>query len=188
MAKQLKIKITMPTPVPESQLVKHYPTFISKERADTILQILKDNVSWATFAPSPKSRKVCRWSPSTGFVSDQVIVELVHELENHMNVRVDGVFLNFYQDGQDYCPYHRDQYGSDVYTLSLGDRRDLLVKPDNGVSTKYNLESGDLYFMAEGLHDNHKHSIPVRKGRTNPRISVVFFTKHKSISNMTSHP
>lgn len=164
----------------QSPLVKHYQKFITADRAATILKLLQDNISWSTFGPSPKSRKVSRWTPGTPgteTVSDQVLLELKHELESRMNTKVQGIFLNLYQDGMDHCPYHRDSYGTDVYTLSLGDKRDLLVKSDQGgASDKYILESGDLYFMAVKLHDGHRHSIPVRKGRKDPRISVVFFT------------
>jgi alkylated DNA repair dioxygenase AlkB len=109
-----------------------------------------------------------------------ILLSLQIHLQDTYNVRVDnGIFLNLYKDGEDYCPYHRDQYGKDVYTISLGATRDLLLKPDEkGKETeKYTLKSGDMYYMANELHKTHRHSIPKRKNMNQTRISVVFFTR-----------
>lgn len=40
------------------------------------------------------------------------------------------------------------------------------------------MRSGDLYYMNQSLHKDHRHSIPIRKGRPGTRISIVFFTKY----------
>ena len=87
------------------------------------------------------------------------------------------MFLNYYQDGSDYCPYHADVYNCDTITLSLGATRDFLVK-ENGKGTKaskYTLTTGDLYYMPHSIHKTYKHSIPVRKGVSEGRISILFF-------------
>ena len=69
-------------------------------------------------------------------------------------------------------------YDTDVYTISLGSSRDLLIKQDGKgtKSEKIKLDSGDLYFMDERLHRNHTHSIP-KRANSGRRISVVFFAK-----------
>lgn len=159
--------------------MEHKPGYIGKDRADALYHVLSALVPWKRFAPSPKSRQVYRWSPdvSSGLPDlDGILTGLVDTLQIDRQVMVQGVFLNYYQNGKDYCPYHRDTYGTDVYTLSLGDTRDFMLKKDGpGRATSYTLRSGDLYLMKKDLHRDHRHSIPVRKGRKNGRISVVFF-------------
>lgn len=160
-------------------LVTHFPGFLEPDRAQYTMAVLQTMLPWTEFEPSPKSRKVWRFDSPTGDPTiDGIFRELVLELQAQCNLSVEGIFCNLYRDGNDYCPYHRDQYDSDVWTLSLGDTRDFLVKKD-GVGTraqKWTLKSGDLYYMAKSLHKNHRHSIPVRKGRPASRISIVFFT------------
>jgi len=167
-------------------LIEHKIGFLDKERACNVLNILQALLPWTTFTPSPKSRKVWRWDRPTGDpVIDGIFTELIFEVEKHCKVKVQGgVFCNLYRDGNDYCPYHKDQYGCDVWTLSLGSTRDFLVKKD-GTGTRahsWTLKSGDLYYMDQSLHKDHRHSIPARKGRPGSRISIVFFTKKCSIS------
>ncbi len=159
-------------------MFSHTKQFIPTDTADQFMRILKDDVSWVRFGPSPKSRKVAHWSGETSSVAGAIIQSLVKDL----GVPVCGVFLNLYEDGQDFCPFHKDLYGMDVYTLSLGASRRFLLKPDGKgtVSTRVSLESGDLYYMAEALHQNHKHAIPKNKTVHDSRISVVFFAAEKS--------
>lgn len=162
-----------------SDLIMHIPGFIDQERASCILNALQALLPWTTFEPSPNSRRVWRWDKSTGeSIIDGIFIELVHELQQQCQVQVHSIFCNLYRDGNDYCPYHNDSYGCDVWTLSLGDTRDFLVKPD-GIGTRsqsWTLKSGDMYFMDKRLHKDHRHSIPVRKGCKGSRISIVFFT------------
>jgi alkylated DNA repair dioxygenase AlkB len=155
--------------------LKHVPSFLEKEEAEIALNVLQALIPWTSFALSPNSRKVCLWKPGISD-ADSIVIDIKNKVERMEHVTIHGVFLNLYQNGNDYCPYHRDQYGTDVYTISLGATRDLLVKPDGkGETKKITLKSGDLYYMAEKLHADHKHSIPKRAGIHLPRISVVFF-------------
>jgi len=102
---------------------------------------------------------------------------LIQKINSQYNCDIQNIFCNLYKDGQDYCSYHKDKYKRHIYTLSLGESRDFLVKPDGKgtKATKYTLNSGDLYFMHNNLHKHHKHSVPKRKNVTGTRISLVFF-------------
>jgi alkylated DNA repair dioxygenase AlkB len=151
--------------------------FIPVEDAKVYFDILSKSVAWETFKPSPNSRKVYKYKPPT--IIDPLIHHLISRIESEYKTSVKGVFMNIYEDGNDHCPYHKDMYGMDVFTISLGSTRDLLIKRDgkNTKATKITLNSGDLYFMDERLHLNHKHSIPKRTRVLGSRISVVFFAK-----------
>lgn len=89
---------------------------------------------------------------------------------------VTGMFCNFYRDGLEYKPYHRDLYGADIATLSLGAPRDFYFKHDGSKErTHFLLECGDLFFFPQSLNQTYTHSVPMRKKCTSPRISLVFF-------------
>lgn len=106
-----------------------------------------------------------------------LIIDMKEKIENEFGMKVRGVFLNLYKDGDDYAPYHRDSYGGNgVFTVSVGGKREFLTKNDKtGKITKYMLEDGDLFFFNSEFNKQHKHSIPKRKKLNNPRISIVFF-------------
>lgn len=179
---KLRPKPTPSEPLASIQLIKHFPSFISTDRASDLLHAMQALIPWYRFAASPNSRLVYHWNSPIGDPGlDTMLVGLVMDLQQTYNIDVEGVFCNLYRNGNDYCPYHRDTYGCDVWTLSLGDTRDFLVKKD-GVGTRadtWTLKSGDLYYMSEKLHKTHRHSIPVRKGRQGSRISVVFFATNR---------
>lgn len=157
-------------------MFKHTPKFLNTTEAETGLEVLQACIPWEQFPIAPNSRRVYRWRPGT-CDADGLLLQLQYRLEATEGVHVHGIFLNLYENGNDYCPYHKDQYGTDVYTISLGASRDLLIKPDHlGQTIKITLNSGDLYYMPKSLHIGHKHSIPKRTGVFKPRISIVFFT------------
>lgn len=150
---------------------------LDSEFANYTMSVLVNGLNWTTFALAPKSRLVC--GPihfgSTRSEADLVLLQLIEMLQIQCHRKVVGIFVNYYRDGKDYCPYHRDTYGLDTYTLSLGASRDFLLKPDNGGATiKVKLDPGDLYYMPNSVHLTHKHSIPKRAG-AGPRVSILFF-------------
>lgn len=159
----------------------HIPGFIEQEQAEVIFHLFKYRVEWVTFAPSPNSRLVQGWDPKTfDPLVNQAILEMIEMLKKRCGVtECTSVFMNNYINGNDYCPYHRDLYETDVYTISLGSSRDFLIKKDEKgtKAIKYTLNPGDLYFMEKELNIDHKHSIPKRKNAEGMRISVVFFCK-----------
>ncbi len=91
------------------------------------------------------------------------------------NMKVLGVFANYYKDGDHYAPYHKDSYGSNALTISFGGAREFLVKDEEGKVEKYLLENGDVCYFNSQFNDTHKHSVPIRKKMNDPRISLLFF-------------
>lgn len=160
------------------QEYSHTPAFIDEEIANELLELLKKNIQWEKFQLSPNSRLVSRWQGSNSEHLNCLIEGFTVLIQQRFQTNVKGIFLNWYKDGNDYCPYHSDRYGTNVYTISLGGTRDLLIK-QNGRGTraeKFTLKSGDLYFMSNKMQSTHKHSIPKRKKVNSERMSVVFFT------------
>ncbi len=89
---------------------------------------------------------------------------------------IQGIFMNLYENGNDYAPYHQDSYDTDrgLYTITLGGTRECLFKHNQTKHIdKYQLGDGDLFFFNNTYNNLHKHSIPKRKKMNDPRISIL---------------
>lgn len=103
-------------------------------------------------------------------------ITMKEKIEEEYGMRVRGVFINLYKDGEDYALYHRDSYsGNGVFTVSIGGSRKFVKHEKSKEVTKYILEDGDLFFFNSEFNKHHKHSIPKVKNLKTSRISVVFF-------------
>ena len=159
-------------------LYSHIPNFISIDISFHLLSLLRDGMKWKKFLPSPKSRLCVYWEHGDFRELDILLEGIIVQIQQIFQVNIKGVFLNWYKNGQDYCPYHSDKYNCDVFTISLGQTRDLLIKYNGpGKAEKFTLNSGDLYYMSNEMQLTHKHSIPIRKNVIGDRISIVFFAR-----------
>lgn len=105
-----------------------------------------------------------------------VLEELATAVMLSTQKQVTGMFCNYYRNGLEYKPYHRDLYGTDIATLSLGASRDFYFKHDTTKErTHFLLECGDLFYFPQHLNKTYTHSVPMRKKCTAPRVSLVFF-------------
>jgi alkylated DNA repair dioxygenase AlkB len=103
------------------------------------------------------------------------ILEIINIIQINFNVLIKGTFINLYSN-DDYCPYHKDSYSTDVITVSFGIAREFYTKNDSDKKVnKYLLEDGDVLFFNEEWNKNNKHSIPKRTKIKGERISVVLF-------------
>ena len=166
-----------------NQLVQHYSSFLNTLEAEEYFSLFKALIPWQICSFSPNSRKVFMWN-SSGLMSSStdpqlsmLFQKLIDKIQSRFGVQIENLFCNLYEDGSNYCSYHKDKYGMNIYTLSLGAPRDFSVKPDgkNTTTKTFLLESGDLYFMDNAIHKTHKHSIPKRTKCKDSRISIVFF-------------
>eukprot|EP01026_Neomeris_dumetosa_P054748 TRINITY_DN4936_c0_g1_i12.p3 TRINITY_DN4936_c0_g1~~TRINITY_DN4936_c0_g1_i12.p3 ORF type:complete len:226 (-),score=10.74 TRINITY_DN4936_c0_g1_i12:1146-1823(-) len=104
-----------------------------------------------------------------------ILEELMLKLETLMATKVTGVWCNLYRNGKDHTPYHRDEYGAHVMTLSLGAIRKFLMKTNDGDVTSYQLQHGDMFYFSPQQDRLHKHSIPKQNNGAGQRVSLVFF-------------
>ena len=159
----------------------HIPGFVQSGHT-VLLDVIREAISWKVYKPSPKSRLVATWAPGNHHtLVDELLADMVANVEATFKVRIGSMFLNLYKDGSYHCPYHSDKYSgiSGVFTISLGQTRDLLIKKNGkgNKAQKYTLQSGDLYYMSNALQSTHKHSIPKRTRCIGERISIVMFVK-----------
>ena len=160
--------------------IVHIPAYLTAEQATDYFHMLEENLPWQTVKWGATGRNlprlVCSYERNT-CISLEHLIELI---EKAFNVDVAGVWCNFYRDGNDYTPPHKDNYDADVYTLSLGGTRNcVFTKDSDATRSVYTLASGDILFFDQATNAQYKHSIP-KSANADPRISVVFFTHPKA--------
>lgn len=98
------------------------------------------------------------------------------DIEKQFSRKVAGAFLNYYENGNEYAPYHADKYNCDTCLISLGTTRILRYK-ENTTKEKFDyiLNSGDLLFIPNEMNNNYKHSLLQTKKVDKARISILVF-------------
>ena len=151
--------------------INYVPKFIDDAEASTLFQVLQSNISW---------NKLNYFKRSVSHYEGNVpqLNEIILQVQNNFRRNVEGVFLNYYENGNDYAPYHADKYNCDTCLISLGETRILRYKHNTtGENTDYNLANGDLLFIPDEINNNYKHSLLKRTKITKSRISILFFFK-----------
>lgn len=145
----------------------HIPSFL--ENANNLFDIIYQNSQWSKI--NYYKRHVCHYEYNI-----QNLNLILFNIEQQFSKKVTGVFLNYYEDGNEYAPYHADKYNCDCCLLSLGTTRTLRYK-ENSTKTNidYILNSGDLLFIPNEINNNYKHSLLKTKKVTKPRISILVF-------------
>lgn len=157
--------------------LQYYPKILNDDYAKDLLQILKivipfQKIKWSTNKYLP--RLVYRYDDSHERLEPLEILK--NMMETQFNIKISGIFCNYYADGNDYTPLHKDSYNCDVLTLSLGGcRRFQLVHDETKNKIEYNLENGDVIFFTQEVNDKYKHTILKTTKVVDERISLVFF-------------
>lgn len=90
----------------------------------------------------------------------QTVQQVLAKIQVEFKRQVVGLFANYYLNGNDYAPYHADQYGCDVVLVSFGTTRTLRYKHNTtSQNTDFILQAGDLLFISEHVNQNYKHSL-----------------------------
>lgn len=149
--------------------IAHTPSYLEKEEADTLFQILLNTVVWEKVHYF--KRHVSHYEFNVPMLN-----EILHNMQLQFSKKVSGAFLNYYEDGNEYAPYHADQYHCDSCLLSLGTTRTLRYKENNTKeNTDYVLQNGDLLFVPDAINATYKHSLLQTKKVHDPRISILVF-------------
>ncbi len=101
-------------------------------------------------------------------------------------IQIVDVFGNHYRSGEDYLPYHRDQYDANgvklhVISLSFGATRSFSFKGSNLGSDdqKYDLEEGDVIIFDPHMNENYTHGISKQTSIKDARINLTCFAIFK---------
>ncbi len=151
--------------------INYVPKFIDDAEASALFQVLQNAISW---------NKMNYFKRSISHYEGNVpqLNEIILQVQNNFGRSVEGVFLNYYENGNDYAPYHADKYNCDTCLISLGETRILRYKHNTtGDNTDYNLANGDLLFIPDEINNNYKHSLLKRTKISGSRISMLIFFK-----------
>ncbi|MGJ5804319.1 alpha-ketoglutarate-dependent dioxygenase AlkB [Streptomyces europaeiscabiei] len=116
---------------------------------------------------------------------DPVLDEAREALSTHYGSELGEPFatagLCFYRDGRDSVAWHGDRIGRGarqdtmVAILSVGDPRDLVLRPHGGGRTlRFPQGHGDLIVMGGSCQRTWDHAVPKSTRAVGPRISVQF--------------
>jgi alkylated DNA repair dioxygenase AlkB len=149
--------------------VIYIPCFL--ENPEEIFNEIHKNTEW--IKTNYFKRHICHYEYNIPLLNN-----ILSNIENQFSKKVIGAFLNYYEDGNEYAPYHSDKYECDTCLLSLGTTRTLRYK-DNLTKTNYDyvLNTGDLLFIPDEVNNNYKHSLLKTKKVNTPRISILIFIK-----------
>jgi alkylated DNA repair dioxygenase AlkB len=152
--------------------------------ADTLLDALIERVDWQQHRRWMYERMVDDPRLSKWFTADETVphsaLDLVRSaLEEHYDVRLGGLGLNYYRDGRDSVAPHRDRElrhldDTLIAIVTLGDRRPFLIRPrGGGKSRDISPASGDLLVMGGRTQVEWEHGVP-KVTRAGPRISATW--------------
>ncbi|MEU8777617.1 alpha-ketoglutarate-dependent dioxygenase AlkB [Streptomyces sp. NPDC048606] len=115
-----------------------------------------------------------------------VLTEARTALDRHYAAELGEPFVTaglcLYRDGRDSVAWHGDRTGRSatedtmVAILSVGDPRDLLLRPRDGGPTllRLPLGHGDLVVMGGSCQRTMEHAVPKTTRAVGPRVSVQF--------------
>ena len=115
--------------------------------------------------------------------------DVIEKLKTHFNVEVFATRLNYYRDGNDSKPFHRDRHNynsagqKEDFTMgvSFGASRTLEFlheQSDNKFSFPQN--NGDIFAFNSSINEKFLHGVPKVHKPTGPRFSIIAWGKRNN--------
>lgn len=145
---------------------KMFGKMCNMRRLSCVLSEKKDKKIYSTV-------KHYEWSVS------KHILPIKDLVENIVETMFDYCLVHIYRDGKDGIGWHNDSEAltTAVASVSLGATRKFRFREINqkkGWNNEFTLKSGDLIYMKPGCQQRYKHTVPVEKRVTQPRINLTF--------------
>jgi len=184
----------------EGGIVDYDSVFLTKQEADTLLDFLKQSVTWEQKFYNYYGKQVAQPRLTAWYANDpsmqysysgvtQVVqpwlpelLELKKKITAVSGAEYNSVLLNFYRDGTDSVGLHADNEkelgeNPNIASISLGAVRTFqLVRGDSTI--EYELAHGSLLVMSGTTQRYWKHTIPKAYGLKEGRINLTFRTIH----------
>ena len=148
----------------EPSYIKLYGKSIVIPRRQALFGNSNYTFSGATVLPNP--------------MNNQIMIDLLQKINQlEPDFQFNGVFVNWYKDGEDYIGYHSDNERdlnrkAPIYSISLGAKRKFNIKnKDTGVVTSIDMPDGILIIMGGDMQKEFKHSVPKTKKCKDKRIN-----------------
>ena len=132
--------------------------------ADFVFNSLRSDVKWVQGVPSKKgpTRLARPLQIGDNDLVDQLMNQAIKELGQY-NYRLDGIYLNYYQDGKMWTPNHSHP-GTHQIVISLGCERVL-----NVAKKEFKMKNGSAIIFGSATHGVPKCDV------TEGRISIASF-------------
>lgn len=151
----------------------HIPNYVDSNNTSNLFDVIHSQTNWNKL--NYFKRSVSHYDGNINELN-----EIILQIEENFDKMIHSAFLNYYENGNDYAPYHSDNYGCDVCLLSLGTSRILRYKENKTKqNTDFILNDGDLLYIPNELNKTYKHSLLKRTKIESSRISILFFLKEK---------
>lgn len=146
-------------------MTEYHAKLIPKETANFVFGYLRDNIAWGEGVRSRKgfTRQATPMQLGEDQVLDFIVTEAFEQLKTPMP-EVQFAYVNYYRDGNDWCPNHTHP-GTKQMVISLGATRQLLVG-----KKKFPMGNGDVIIFGASLHGVEKEP-ECKEGR----ISIALF-------------
>ena len=137
-----------------------HPTIVSEG-----FEYLRDTIEWMDGVRSKKgaTRQACPINLGDDAVLDFIVLEACDALKIPA-IKIGGIYLNYYRNGDDWCPNHTHKDTRQMI-ISLGATRLLLVG-----SKIYPMEEGDVIIFGTSVH-----GVPKQPECKEARISIAVF-------------
>lgn len=114
--------------------------------------------------------------------------DIAQALSQHLGVKYDGIWMNWYRDNHDGTSWHADRPANAAPTaivpvLSLGaTRRFLIRRAGGGSSTAFTPAGGDLLIMRGRCQRDWQHCVPKQRSSASARMSLNFTSTAQALS------
>jgi alkylated DNA repair dioxygenase AlkB len=120
-----------------------------------------------------------RWTSNEYFEELYNLQNKVKKIINNLgiNININSCLINYYKDGNDFIPPHRDtplSFGNypTIINVSFGETRNLVLK-NNKEKYTFELKSNSIFIMMGSSQKYYTHEIE-KSTTTNPRYSLTF--------------
>lgn len=156
------------------------PKFLEKEDSNEFYKKMKKDIPWQEVTRGSGvtfPKMVFRYGDfERQFRKYDVLENLITYVEEVLETDVIHVWCNLYRDGEDFTPYHQENYNSNVFVVSLGKIRKFSIrKVDDPPTVKHHImKHGDAFYFNSETNREYENSIPKIK-REGVHIDIVFF-------------
>ena len=115
---------------------------------------------------------------------------VVNRMAEFFDVNVLATRLNFYRDGTDWKPFHRDSHaytgdGREDFTMgaSFGSERELaFLHEPSGCQFSFPQRNGDVFAFDTEVNQKFMHGVPRSQRGAGPRFSIIAWGRRRSLN------
>ncbi|KAH8075645.1 hypothetical protein JL721_1659 [Aureococcus anophagefferens] len=168
------------------------PGLLAGDAFGTALRLAEELSRHASGGVVSWSRHLKHESPSFSRTFSSVVAQLSREFD----VDVFATRLNFYRDGGDWKPFHRDSHAycgdaKEDFTMgaSFGDARDLAFRHGaGGYEFSFPQRDGDVFAFGSSTNEAFLHGIPKLRSKKlgGPRFSIIAWGRRRRLTSKNS--